>query len=280
MNKKFLCVMISALFCFGLSACSLALPEVKNGMLDQLCGVWVVVEEDNSKEIDPNGFKEEDAIVWTNILIKDDEFGDYVDGEKSGGVTETTVNVHATNEGTVNNYEGSVYFNVMSEMMYTKLIPLYQKDDGTIYADKGGIWSGFNGNGEFGSETVEHTYTTTLNGKATQEKSQYKIHYKSMPSITELKLVYMSGDMRILKEEILDLDSAKQKESWTANAPAQCEMVLAVEKTAEKDGTAKRQYTLYSASDMDDENWVEHPCILPGKSFVAQMVPIRIQMPK
>lgn len=278
MNKRWLVIIFVCLLCLGLGGCSLARPEQENASVGKLCGVWVAVS-DEPNDVEPDGFQDENAIVIMNKQVKDTN-GDYIESVVQGNVMDVEMNVSDVITNEFNNGSGKVYLNSGGKRIYVKTISLYQKTDGSIYADTGGYWEYLESYSS-SKHSVSNTYTATSAGKTTEEKIQYDISFEMTEPLTKLKLVFLSEDYKVLDKKTPDLKNLKENtEGLSINAPESCNLVLVEETRASNDGTIKTKYSSYSIDDINEENVIEHFGILQGNELVAKLIPVNIKMQK
>lgn len=268
MNRKLPAGCLSWILCLllFLSGCSLALPaKTDTNSQGELYGCWVVLS-DHVRMADPgpNGFKDKNAITFTNESVFGNE--DYLNGLNTNGGLMLSHNTHTkvVNNHAFYQFDSFLYLR-KTKNIRIKLIPLRKRADGSVYADFSAcLWSKAN---EAASQNVSEEINNISSLK-------FVVHIKKINTINSLNIIAYDKKYRLIMKNKI---SAK-KLNTTSNTffiPETSKAVI----IEEVYGKSKTQKKLYSFGQSAKAVSAIHKCFIQkNKSAIRPANPIQIKI--
>ena len=154
-------------------------------------------------------------------------------------------------------------------------IPVYQRADGTLYADENSLRFIMSDNSSH-TQTVEHTQT--INGKTTKKRVSATISAKMVDALKTVRLVEMNAQnmpLRTTEVTLGDMRSlAAQGKPFRAGKDAAYLIVEETYETKVKDTYVKR--TVYSPNRSGDSSWLPHTFHFPLENGLTEAASMNI----
>lgn len=237
MLKKINCFIISVVLLLSMTACSLALPDsdVVDAQGDYLCGVWIMVYNENQFHenipIDPEGFRDpEAAVIWNETRnLPGEPYVFYPHGQNF-----TNSSFATTSGSDYDEHATECTVSIGAGQNYITSIPLYIRPDGTIYADiDNGSWdlneAGYGGGSFFWTQSH---YENLPDGSKKIVTYTYKINYEILEDFDHVEIATLSADYRPIETQNLNADemiAQAQGRTVTLTVPENCEYLLITE---------------------------------------------------
>jgi hypothetical protein len=157
-----------------------------------------------------------------------------------------------------------------------KIVSVFERPDGTVYADESGVRFSMSSFGSSFSQTVENT--ETLNGKTTKKKVTAEITVQWLDELKTVRLLEMDSQnvpVRSWKAAAEDIKAwSKREKPYEAGKDT---AYLIVEETYEtKQGTAYVKRTVYDRPQSNDLNKPVHTFHFPTENGLTETVYLSI----
>lgn len=201
--------------------------------------LYAKIEKNNSKdpsdwEISFEGVK---GFKFLSPLWTDEDGGSYYASDCDDEISDVNTNVNTSDEKEERSMMGTVYMlpNMIDDDIGYHVNPVYQTEDGKIYATEGGgsYSSGSTSEGEQFSVGLSSETTVTENGKKKTEKSSVTVKLAVMYEPVKIRVYQMDADNRVVKKD----EYEPGKMPGTLSAEKGTEYLLI--ETEQKDGEGK-----------------------------------------
>lgn len=132
-----------------------------------------------------------------------DDYGEYISSTSDDAITDGHMNYATTDEGESITLTGTIYVSTGTVNRYFYFNPVYQAEDGTVYAVTG---NGMNHGGDLvdgvgSSIELKENTATIVNGKSVSYSFSVKLDVSFVQPSERIAIVQMSDDNKVLSRE-------------------------------------------------------------------------------
>ncbi len=198
---------------------------------------------------------------FLGIFEEEDQAGSYVHFANDGSFGEVKAETKVTDTETLNRLEAVVMVDLgLQEPVY--LNPVYQRGDGTVYAELSGsgyLLGGALGGGEVYGTTYSSRETKEYQGKAETDARELSLALKAGLPVKTLRILEMDGENRLLGIQEISREMGE--------VPLRRETAYVIVEEERRDGSLKR--SLYDVEQgTGNQESIVHKVYYPGEDGI------------